>query len=179
MSLEKCRECKHEVSVNARNCPNCGAPYPAKQEWIGTGFEWKSSVEYMGFPLIHIAFGRTAQNKLRVAKGIIAIGQFAFGLITVAQFGVGLLFGFGQFIVGFAAVAQFAITLYLGLGQFTVGHIAIGQIAFGHFVLAQAGYGQYIWSTNIHDPIAMQYFNETFGRFGLHLGDAWMNKLPK
>ena len=93
MALTTCRECGAEVSDQARTCLRCGAPQPAIPAWSGTGFEWKSSRTYGGYPLVHIAFGRDSRGKLRVAKGVIAIGQFALGLITVAQFGVGLLFG--------------------------------------------------------------------------------------
>ena len=108
MALTTCRECRRQVSDQARACPRCGAPQPAKPAWSGTGFEWKSSRTCLGYPLVHIAFGRDSRGKLRLAKGVIAIGQFAVGLITVAQFGVGLLFGFGQFLIGGFILAQFA-----------------------------------------------------------------------
>lgn len=167
MSISTCRECKIEISDQANVCPHCGAPYPARHDWNGTGFEWKSQAEYLGYPLVHIAFGRTAENKLRVARGIIAIGQFAIGLITFAQFGIGFLFGFGQFVAGFAVIAQFALSAYFGLGQFAAGYIAIGQMAFGHFVLAQLGYGTHVWASNIHDPAAYEYFKQLLGKVGL------------
>ena len=108
MALTTCRECGAEVSDQARTCLRCGAPQPANPAWSGTGFEWKSSRTYGGYPLVHIAFGKDSRGKLRVAKGVIAIGQFALGLVTVAQFGVGLLFGFGQFLIGGFVLAQFA-----------------------------------------------------------------------
>ena len=79
-------------------------------------------------------------------RGIIAVGQFAYGVITVAQFGVGLLFGFGQFMIGWTAVSQFAFAIYFGMGQFTTGITAIGQFAYGKYVLAQMGIGKYVWS---------------------------------
>ena len=136
----------------------------------------------MGYPIVHIAFGRTADNKLRVAKGVIAIGQFAIGLITIAQFGVGFLFGFGQFIVGFTAIAQFAIAAYFGLGQFATGYTAIGQIAFGHFVLAQIGMGTHVWSTKIHDPAALKYFHDLLSQIGISFGQSSLSntkQVPK
>ena len=33
--MKPCRECKHTVSEQATACPNCGAPYPAKEKWDG------------------------------------------------------------------------------------------------------------------------------------------------
>jgi hypothetical protein len=128
-----------------------------KSQW--RGFEWRSKTEILGLPLINIAFGRNKQTgKLLVAKGIIAIGQFGIGVITIAQFGIGILFGFGQFVGGIMAVGQIALGIYFGLGQFSTGLIAIGQFALGKYVLAQIGYGEYVWSTKIKNPEAIEYF---------------------
>ena len=85
MALASCRECQREVHRSARKCPYCRAPNPARADWQGTGRDWKSRATLCGYPLIHIAYGRNAQGKLRVAKGVIAIGQFAIGLIAIAQ----------------------------------------------------------------------------------------------
>ena len=38
------------------------------------------------------------------------------------------------------------------------GATAIGQFAVGEYVLAQIGYGKYVWSTKIKDPEAVEYF---------------------
>jgi len=77
MALFPCHECKKSVSKNARSCPGCRAPFPAKQNLKGSGFEWKSQKTLYGFPLIYIAFDRDEKEKLRITKGIIAIGQLA------------------------------------------------------------------------------------------------------
>ena len=158
MALTPCRECRKEISNQAKSCPHCGAPYPARRDWKGWGFEWQSKMKVYGYPLVHIAFGRNAQGKLRVAKGIIAIGQFAIGLITVAQFGIGLLFGFGQFLFGLTAVAQFAVAPLFAVGQIAIGYIAIGQFALGYYALAQTGLAKYLWSTDRKDMEAIEFF---------------------
>ena len=157
MALTTCRECGAEVSDQARACPRCGAPQPADQAWSGTGYEWKSSRTFGGFPLVHIAFGRDSRGKRRVAKGVIAIGQFALGLITVAQFGVGLIFGFGQFIAGGAVLAQFAGG-YVALGQFAAGYVALGQFVLGYYGLGQIGLAKFLWSTWRKDGEAVRFF---------------------
>lgn len=136
--LAPCRACRREVSRDAVTCPHCGAPKPAEQAWNGVGYEWKSEQTLFGLPLVHVAVGRDARGKLRVAKGIIAIGQFAVGGIVVAQFGVGAVFGLGQFVAapisvaqfafGLAAIGQFAIGLLFGLGMIATGWKAIGLI---------------------------------------------------
>lgn len=166
MALTKCRECENEVSTEAIACPHCGAPYPARQEWKGFGFEWKSNVTCWGYPLVHVAFGRDAQRKLRVAKGIIAIGQFGVGAITIAQFGIGILFGFGQFAIGLTVVAQFAVGLLFGGGQFAAGYIAIRQFALGYYALAQMGFAEHLWSVARRDPQAVEFFRHLAEKMG-------------
>lgn len=158
MTLITCRECGQQVSTTALACPHCGAPRPGDQEWRGTGFEWQSSQTFLGYPLVHVAFGKDARGKWRVAKGIVAIGQFGVGLVTVAQFGVGLLFGLGQFIIGFTALAQFALAVYLGVGQIALGYAAVGQVVLAHYGLAQAGWASHLWSSKHQDPEALAYF---------------------
>ncbi len=129
--LTYCRACTKEVSREAMTCPHCGAPYPARQNWQGWGYEWKSKQTLFGLPLVHVAFGRDKDGKVRVAKGVVAIGQFAVGAVTIAQFGVGAIFGLGQFVaaplaigqfaLGLAAIGQIGIGLFYGLGQFATG----------------------------------------------------------
>jgi hypothetical protein len=165
MAITVCRVCQEEVSTEAKDCPHCGAPFPSKKEWKGSGFEWKSGKTFYGYPLVHIAFGRDTRNKLRVAKGVIAIGQFAIGLITLAQFGIGILFGFGQFIFGATAIAQFAISILFGAGQFSTGYIAIGQFAFGFYVLCQMGFAKYIWTPERKDMEVIEILRQLYGRF--------------
>ncbi len=159
MGLTNCRECGAEVSDQARACPRCGAPWPANPTWSGTGFEWKSARSYWGYPLVHIAFGRDRRGKWRVAKGIIAIGQFALGLVTVAQFGVGLLFGFGQFIVGATVLAQCAGGLLIGVGQIATGYAAIGQMVLAYYGLGQIGVAEFLWSYARKDAEAIKFFS--------------------
>lgn len=168
VALAACRECQHEVSNVARACPQCGAPYPGRPTWQGNGYDWKSQTTVWGFPLIHIAFGRDARGKLRVAKGIIAIGQFGIGLITIAQFGIGFLFGFGQFFLALTAIAQVAITPVIGIGQFATGYIAMGQVAIGYYALGQVAYGIQVWGMNRRDAEALAFFSRLLPFFRSH-----------
>ena len=165
MTLTSCPECGTGISEKASACPHCGHPIkqtaepapPTHTRW--RGFEWRSEAEILGWPLIHIAAGRDkTTGRLLVAEGIIAIGQFGIGLITIAQFGIGIGFAFGQFTGGLLAIGQFALGIYFGLGQFATGVTAIGQFAVGEYVLAQIGYGKYVWSPKVKDPQAVEYF---------------------
>lgn len=162
--LKACRSCRKEVSVEAVTCPHCGAPSPARQKWGGWGYEWKSPQSVGGWPLIHVAFGRDENNKLRVAKGVIAVGQFAIGGITFAQFGVGAVFGLGQFVAAPIAIGQVGLGLLFGLGQMSTGYIAIGQFALGVWVRAMAGFGAHAWTMAEKAPEAVQFFRRLFGR---------------
>lgn len=128
--LAACRSCRKEVSTEAMSCPHCGAPFPARRAWGGRGYEWKSKTTVMGYPLVHVAYGRDENGKLRVAKGVVAIGQFGIGVITIAQFGVGFLFGLGQFMLAPLVLAQFAVGLF-AVGQFALGLFALGMLAMG------------------------------------------------
>ena len=129
--LTACRDCRKDVSTSAVQCPHCGAPFPSRVRWGGQGYEWKSKAHIFGLPLVHVAVGRDAKGKLRVAKGVIAIGQFGIGVITIAQFGVAGLFGIGQFMAapiaigqfagGLVAIGQFALGAFYGLGMFGTG----------------------------------------------------------
>ena len=125
--MRQCRDCRQEVSEQAFACPNCGAPYPAKERWDGWGFEYKSNVTIMGMPLVHISF-KYRPNRMPVpAKGVIAIGQFAIGIVTISQFGIGVVsvsqftiagFALAQFAAAYSLIAQIGIFIHQGNGQF-------------------------------------------------------------
>ena len=175
-----CSQCGFEVKKRAGVCPRCGGEMAGNNDGnnnkgaqlikmlenrskpkrrLAWGYEYRSEAEILGWPVIHIAFGKDAETgKIIVAKGIIAIGQLGVGLITFAQMGVGLLFGFGQLVGGIVAIGQVAIGLYFGLGQLATGLTVIGQLALGRYVLTQIGFGQYVWSPDRRDPEAVEHF---------------------
>lgn len=128
--MKPCRECRHSVSEQALACPQCGAPYPARESWTGWGYEYKSKLTLFGLPLVHIAFKFRPNRTPVVARGILAIGQFGVGIICIAQFGVGV-FTLAQF-----AVAGFA------LAQFALAYSLIAQIG----LYLDEGYGQLVFS---------------------------------
>jgi hypothetical protein len=118
-------------------CPNCGAPFPAKEQWDGRGFEYKSQTTLLGLPLVHISF-KYRPNRMPVpAKGVIAIGQFACGIITISQFGIGVV----------------------SISQFTVAAYALAQLALAYSLIAQVGiyihqgHGQ--WVKSLSDLMGM------------------------
>lgn len=128
--MKPCRECFHKVSEQAVSCPNCGAPYPARDKWDGWGYEYKSETTMLGLPLVHISFKYRPNGVPVPAKGVIAIGQFAAGIFTLAQFSIGVV-----------SISQFTIAGY-ALAQFAVAYSLIAQIG----LYIHQGYGQVIKS---------------------------------
>jgi hypothetical protein len=132
--MKPCRECGREISEQAPLCPQCGAPFPARAQWDGHGFEYKSPITVLGWPLLHVSFKYRLGRGPVPARGIIAIGQFGIGVVTIAQFGVGVV-GVGQFMVAGFALAQFAaaynciaqigVYLHYGYGQLVV---SVGEL---------------------------------------------------
>jgi hypothetical protein len=131
--MKECRECHHSLREQAFSCPNCGAPYPAKEKWDGWGFEYKSEATLFGLPLLHISF-KYRPNRMPVpAQGIVSIGQFGIGFINISQFGVGLI-----------SISQFTIAGF-ALAQFGIAYSLIAQIG----LYFDKGYGQIV--RNIFD----------------------------
>ena len=129
MGMRPCRECRREVSEQAMACPGCGAPYPARPKWDGFGFEYRSALTLAGLPLLHVSF-KYRNRRPVVARGWIAIGQFAVGGLTVSQFGVGVVsvsqftvagFALAQFGIAWSLVAQIGLFLHDGRGQLVRG----------------------------------------------------------
>ena len=107
-------------------CPHCGAPFPARDKWDGWGFEYKSGLQIFGLPLLHISFKYRPNYVPVVARGVIAIGQFACGFLTISQFGIGIVsisqftiagFALAQFAVAWALIAQMGLYIHDGHGQ--------------------------------------------------------------
>lgn len=124
--MKPCRACRHPISEEAFACPQCGAPYPAKDKWDGWGYEYKSEATFFGWPLLHVSFKYRPTRAPVVARGIVAIGQFGCGVLTIAQFGVGLVcisqfavagFALAQMAVAYSLIAQIGLYVHEGRGQ--------------------------------------------------------------
>jgi len=110
-AVTQCRDCGEKVSLQARTCPHCGAPFPYLEKWDGYGFEYKSPQKLFGLPLVHVSFKYRKSGRPVIAHGIIAIGQYGFGMITIAQFGIGVVC-LGQFSLAAACISQFALAAF-------------------------------------------------------------------
>lgn len=157
MALIPCPECGSEISDKALACPSCG--YNQRGLFC---YEYKSKRSLFGLPLVHIVTGPAIDpttGKLRIAKGIIAIGGIAvgwlviggtaFGLIALGGVGMGLLAAFGG--VG--------ISLGLAMGGLAVGGIAVGGCAVGYYAIGGGAFGIHALGSNAQDPQLTEFLN--------------------
>lgn len=133
--------------------------------------EFRSSTVVFGLSLVHYTSGKCPETGKRLvargfiaigrkAVGVIAIGQVSAGLIALGQASLGLLLCLAQAGAGFVALGQLALGARFGAGQLTTGTTAIGQLAAGRYVLAQVGFGRFLWVPGHTDSEAVEHFQE-------------------
>jgi hypothetical protein len=135
-----CRQCGEPIDPRLALCPHCDAPRPGQAQWHGEGFEWRSRAQWMGAPVVHIAFGNGADGRPRVAGGLIAIGQrarggVAIGIIATGFVAIGVV-GLGIFSIGVVAIGAVAAA-----GVNALAPVAVGVVAAGYTVGAVAPFG--------------------------------------
>ena len=152
MALIDCPECGNQISEKAIYCPMCG--YTEKSPGAFYCFEYISKKKLFGLPLVHIVLGPSidpATGKVRVAKGIIAIGGFAIGGISFGGVSIGVL-SFGGVGIGIAAIGGLALGLVLAMGGMAVGFIAVGGCAVGYYAIGGGAFGIHALGGNANDP---------------------------
>ncbi|GAB4370431.1 MAG: hypothetical protein Kow0042_12670 [Calditrichia bacterium] len=129
-------------------------------------YEYESPRKFLGLPLLSINLGfDNPQGKMRYARGIIAIGNkatgiiafgifvarvffsisiIAYGVVSVSIVGLALL-SVGVFGVGVVSVSVVAVG-YLAVGIFALGYKSVGIVAVGHDVVGIITMGQKIRS---------------------------------
>jgi hypothetical protein len=144
-----CPECGNPISDKAMMCPKCG--YAANTMRFYGG-EYKSKTQLFGLPLVHIVYGpafNPATGKLRVAKGIIAIGGIAIGVLAIGGAAIGV-FALGGLALGLlAAMGGAAIGAGLSVGGFAIGSAAIGGFAIGYYALGGGAFGVHAFGGNM------------------------------
>ena len=157
MSLIQCKECNESISEKAPLCPHCGCPHRGAFYC----FEYKSEKILFGLPLVHIVMDPAidpATGKLRVAKGIVAIGGIAIGWLALGGLALGLI-AFGGVGLGLlAAIGGLGISL-----GFALGGLAIGGCAVGYYAIGGGAFGAHAVGGNAQDP----HFLELLQKWGL------------
>jgi hypothetical protein len=107
--------------------------------WSGYSYEYRSSTTILGWPLLHVCSGiDPATGRLRIARGVVAIGNVAVGVLAIGGLACGLFTVGGASIGLLLAVGGAALGLGVSVGGLAVGSIAIGGAAVG-FVYAVGG----------------------------------------
>jgi len=164
MSLIQCPECNNQVSDKAIMCPKCGLPMAGR----GSGYEYQSRARLFGLPLVHIASGiNPSTGRIRIAKGIIAIGNVAVGGLAIGGVSFGVI-SFGGLSLGLVALGGAAVGLLLALGGMAIGLVAIGGGAMGYYALGGAALGVHPFSANYQDPQAVEFFKRFLGSWVCH-----------
>lgn len=161
MALTECPECGREVSEHAMMCPHCGHPIRGLY-----AYEYRSEQELFGLPLVHIVRGAgfdPATGKLRVAKGIIAIGPMAVGGLAIGGSAFGVL-SFGGLAVGLVAFGGAAIGAGLAIGGLAIGTVAVGGAAIGYYALGGGVWGVHTFGGNAQDPNMPEFLKNLFNR---------------
>jgi hypothetical protein len=121
-----CHNCATPFAISAAACPHCGAPRHSH----AAGYEWKSASEWLGYPLIDVAFGCDADGKPLVARGLVAIGARAVGGIAIGIVaGGGIAVGIVS--AGLCSIGVVSVAVIAALGVNAVAPLAFGVVAVG------------------------------------------------
>lgn len=101
-------------------------------------YEYRSKRTLFGLPLVHINMG----FGLRVARGIIAIGNISIGVLSIGGLALGLI-SLGGLALGLLLVLAGVGVGAIALGGLAIGVLAVGGVAFGWFVWGGVAWGAY------------------------------------
>lgn len=115
--------------------------------------EYRSARTLLGLPLVHVYLGpRRPGQRVRVAKGWLAVGDVALGgvafggaAVGLCAWGgaaVGLLLAFGGIALGGAVCGGMAAGAY-AFGGLSLGYLAFGGFARGHYAIGGYAHGTY------------------------------------
>ena len=105
--------------------------------------EYRTSWSFLGLPLIHVLLDSPPGANQRVAKGWIAVGDIAIGVLFAAGGWAVGLFSLGGFALGIVPIGGVAVGLLalggIGLAIWSVGGVGVGYLSVGGFALGWKG----------------------------------------
>lgn len=138
------------------------------------GYEYRSKASLLGIPLVHINVSRSGRpHRMRVARGIIAIGDMAIGLVALGGFAIGGLCvgGISLGLLAFAGIA---------MGVFALGGVAIGLLAMGGCAIGMYAFGGVAVAARIAvGGVARGYVavgGDATGAYAISTGGDYLNR---
>ena len=136
--------------------------------------DYRSKTTLFGLPLVHITDGiDPATGRLRVARGIIAIGGVAHGVIAIGGTAIGAI-ALGGLAIGGLTIGGLGMGLWafgglaMGLigawGGLAVGVISMGGAAIGYYAKGGWAAGIHPWDSMMKDPAAAQFFQGSWSQ---------------
>ena len=131
-------------------------------------YEYRSAGTFLGLPWVHICFNCETGGKTRAAKGWIAIGTRAYGVLFASgAVAVGAISS-GGLAIGGVALGGFGIGLF-AFGGLALGLAAIGGASAGYVALGGGAIG---WLGAAGGAVMAHDFATGGGAIALHANDA-------
>ncbi len=153
-----CGSCGYQLTglTESSKCPECGKPLVEvlrRGTTLPVGRRFRSNIRIFGMPLIDVAIGPHGKERVGRARGVIAFGDIAVGLVAIGNvFALGVVAFGGALSIGVLSLSGVALGLLafggVGLGGVAFGGvaggaIATGGLAAGWLALGGAAIGQY------------------------------------
>jgi hypothetical protein len=153
-----CRQCVGADSPRVV-CRSC-----LEQRTI-VGFEYRSSMDVGGWPLIHVCLGMDPLTmRPKVARGVIAVGNIAVGVVAIAGLAVGLVTAGGLSIGLLFALGGVAAGFGLSLGGVAIGAVAVGGVAIGYtYAIGGAAFAPAVIDGRHCDPEVLDFARRWVG----------------
>jgi hypothetical protein len=176
-----CGNCGYQLTglTDSSKCPECGKPIVEvlqRGQSLPHGRRYRSATHIFGLPLVDVAIGAHGKQRIGRARGIIAIGDIAVGLIAMGNIvavgvvslggalGIGVLslsacavgiLAFGGLAAGGWAWGGIAAGV-IATGGLAAGWLAVGGMAIGHYAAGGAAMGPHVVTALQRDPAAAQ-----------------------